>query len=863
MYKVSSIILILIFSLIENAFAQQINITGKVVNSTTMYPVESADIIVYNNGNIKYKTTSDSTGYFKIPFEYFKGGGIIKIHALNYPDLQINDLPKLDNTLKKDYYLGTFKISHEIIELKEVKINSKKRYSDTTKIDLSNEKFERSIMIDDIFSKSYGFTRDANGQLYYKGKPVTDVTVNGGDFFGKNNLDIYHLLPAMVINKINIVETNIDSVTNTTMQRPAIKVNLLFKDKYNSGKFGNANLGAGTSKRYLANTDLHTYNNKEQVSLSFNSNNINNDDNTLYEPRVNFSSNGNNLTTNSARLAYRNLFADKVEVTFSVKGKIDNKTFESETDIQEKNTDLFSKTYNSARTRTFDINDAKLNINYKIDPLNSVIITQSFNHSNSRDLDTLNYNIKFDSLNTSYQLNRRRTSNTNLLKSKISYQKRFDSKKGRLLSLDVELNNNVFAVKEFSNIYNTANQNISAYFIDGNRNVNENNYSLNLSFTEPTGENGYLVFFLNNEKDKLNYTSKVTSDTTINNTDNPTLLINNFFRAGFKFQETLNKISFDATVTGIFNGRNIDQLQNNNQTNFFNVDFDLKADYKINKKRDFTVQYSAATNYPGIYQLTSLNSSFDLLAQTSGNIFLKPERKQTAKLIYSTRPSDSENLTVAGEFDHYINKFGFNLVTSPNKITENIITNNIGQSKSAQISFSFFKIISTDKYLNYSGGIAYQESPTLINNKLQLDNGITFNQSLSTSIAVVKSLLSVTPLLATSYSKYYYGTSTFTVSTFTYSDKLSLKLNAFQLDLYPLFNYNHSIGNNNSFSMNGGIKKNIFKNYGLIWLQAYDIFNSFKYYNNFVGPSNYQSVKYSNIQRYILLGLSLRFNNIK
>jgi len=863
MYKVSSIILILIFSLIENAFSQQINITGKVVNSTTKYPVESADIIVYNNSSATYKTTSDSIGYFKIPFEYFKKAEAIKIHALNYSDLQINDLPKIGDNLKKDYYLGAYKIIHEIIELKEVKIRSKKRYSDTTKIDLSNEKFERSIMIDDIFSKSYGFTRDANGQLYYKGKPVSDITVNGGDFFGKNNLDIYHLLPAMVINKINIVETNIDSVTNTTMQNPAIKVNLLFKDKYNSGKFGNANLGVGTAKRYLANTDLHTYNNKEQVSLSFNSNNINNDDNTLYEPRVNFSSNGNNLTTNSAKLAYRNLFADKVEINFSVKGKIDNKTFESETEIREKNTNLFSKIFNSANTRTFDINETKLNINYKIDPLNTLIITQSFDHSTNRDLDSLNYNIKLDSLNTSYQLNRVRNTNTDLLKSKVNYQKGFDSKKGRLLSIDIELNNNAFGVKEFSNIYNTANQNASAYFIDGKRTVNENNYNVNLSFTEPVGENGYLVFFLINEKDKLNYTSKVTSDTTIDSSDNPALLTNNYFRLGFKFQKIINKISFDADVTGIFNNRNIDQLQNNNQTNFFNVDFDLKADYKINKKRDFVVQYSAITNYPGIYQLTSLNSSFDLLAQTSGNIFLKPERKQTAKLVYTTRPSDSENLTVAGEFDHYTNKFGFNLINSPNKITEKVITDNIGSSKAAQLSFSFFKIISTDKYLNYFGGVAYQESPTFTNNKLQLNNGVTFNQSLSTSIAVVKSFLSVTPLLATSYSKYYYGTSTFTVSTFTYSDKLSLKVKTFQADLYPLFNYNHSIGNNNSFSMNGEIKKSIFKNYGAIWLQAYDIFNSFKYYNNFTGPSNYQSVKYSNIQRYVFMGLSLRFNNIK
>ena len=63
--------------------------------------------------------------------------------------------------------------------------------------------------------------------------------------------------------------------------------------------------------------------------------------------------------------------------------------------------------------------------------------------------------------------------------------------------------------------------------------------------------------------------------------------------------------------------------------------------------------------------------------------------------------------------------------------------------------------------------------------------------------------------------------------------------------------------------MNGEIKKNFLKTYGTLWLKMYDIFNSFKYTNNIVGDSYVQTTRFSNVQRYLLLGISLKFNNMK
>ena len=82
-------------------------------------------------------------------------------------------------------------------------------------------------------------------------------------------------MPALTISNIQITETNVDSLTNVTLLKPVIKVNLVLKDQYKKGIFGNANAGVGSSNRYLANTGLYTYKNNEQISLALNSNNLN------------------------------------------------------------------------------------------------------------------------------------------------------------------------------------------------------------------------------------------------------------------------------------------------------------------------------------------------------------------------------------------------------------------------------------------------------------------------------------------------------------------------------------------------------------------------------------------------------------
>jgi hypothetical protein len=271
--------------------------------------------------------------------------------------------------------------------------------------------------------------------------------------------------------------------------------------------------------------------------------------------------------------------------------------------------------------------------------------------------------------------------------------------------------------------------------------------------------------------------------------------------------------------------------------------------------------YSLITNYPDINQLTSINSTFDLVSQISGNASLKPEDKYSARASYDLKQSDTETLSFAAELNYYTSRFGYALVTAGTFL--NSVTTNVGNAKSGTLSFSFNKTFANQHSISSNTGLSYQEEPSFINGKMVLNNGFVFNQSLSTTIPVIKSIVTLSPLISASYSKYYYGTSSSNVLSITYSDRVSVNVLQSQLSLFPLLTYNHNFGSNESFSMNAEIKRSFLKNFMSVYIQAYDIFNSFKFYNNYNGPTFTQTTSYSNVQRYVFMGVSYKFNNFK
>jgi hypothetical protein len=855
MTRLLGLIVILIFPI--RLLAQAPNLTGKVLNKETNAVVVGVSISVYDERDIIYRTTSDSTGSFNIPINLLTKINHVKITSFNFDDLLIKSIPR--NLDDKKSFIGTFAITPHVIKLSEVKVKANKRYRDTTKISFSDQHFERSVMIDDIFSTN-GFSKDANGQLYYKGKVVSDLRVNGGDFFGKNNKDVYHLLPALVLDNVEVIETNIDSTTNTTTLRPAIKVNLKFKKQYNKGNFGNASAGLGTSDRYLAATGLYTYKNKEQISLTLNSNNINLSDMPLAEPAISFSINGNNVKTNNIKLTYNNTIAKKVEVEFSAKGRIENRAVTSESERQDQTIDQYSKTTNKSNSKLYGVTDPKLKMTYKIDSLNTLQLTQTGDYNKNKVFDSLNYIISSDGSVVLSDLSRGQEITNKHLTTDLDYKRLFSSKKGRGLFVTLNRANSTEQNNELDNVYTSSNGFSNEYYVDGKRGTSTNTYTVNANYTEPLSDNSFLNVFTTYKSNAVNYNSKIVSDSLTNFLNTPVSIRNQYVQTGFKIQNTFSKVSLDAVVAALLNKRDNRINGEANDLSFFNLNVNLKAEYKINKKRDITAMFGTGTNYPELNQLINVNTSYDLISQMGSNLKLKPEIKNSLQVVYRIKTSDSEIFSIDGDINYYSNKFGLNTHIIPNT-PQSIYVDNIGHAITIKLGSSLQRNTAGKFNINYFNSFSYLEQPTIINNKLILNNGF-INQGISTSKNLIKNVLTVAPTLAVTYSKYFYETSTSSIFNLIYSDRFSLLLAKFEVNLYPLINYSHNLNTLTSFSVNGGIKRTIF-NTGTIWLQGYDLFNSFKYNSNFFGSSYIQSIKYSNVTRYFIIGLSFNFNNIK
>lgn len=853
MKKIFSLVLFMIFYLLS-ASAQDTYIRGTIVQENNR-PLQGITISVYKKKKISFYTLTDSLGRFAIRRDSLVNGASINITAVGFEKVELHE----KEAWEKIRDLGTIQLRPATVILKQVDVKAKRGFSDTTKIDLSGQKYERSHMVNDLLSGEFGFHRDSNGQLFYNGKPVSGLKVNGEDFFGKNNLDIYRLLPALALDNIEIIESNIDDVTHTVMLRPIIKLNLKLKKEYSKGLFGNANVALGSSDRSLLTTDLYTYKDKRQISLAINRNNVNLGEAPPIEPAINFSSEGNNKTTSSTRFTYTNSLSKKVNVDFSAKGKLEERTFLSESIRKEKTINQLSELSNTSNSKLFSLSDIRLNLAYQIDSLTNLTLSQTVGYDNTKSNDSLNYKINSDISSTVSNLYKTSKIINDLSTSELQFSRVF-SKPGRILN--AHLKRNTYSIKnnESDDVFISENQVEKTYIVNSIRNTFQSTTTLNFEFTEPLNSTTYLNVFAEYKKDVIHFSPTITSDTTDAIVSDFIGIINQYDKGGAKLRKSYRQFSVEVIAAGIVNLRKNNQEGTERLKNI-NLDAEFNFDYKINEKKGFVASYKASPTYPEVYQLINPNYSLDLIAQDKGNLNLRPETKNSFQLAYNVKTSDIQTLKLTGSLNLFNSKFGQHIDIRPNQ-TQNIYIDNLGRAASAEAGISIQRGISDRSNLNYTNTFSYMEQPVMINDKLIVNNSYTFSQVFSSTRKFFKGALSISPIITSTYNKYFYENGNVDVITITYSDKIAFEIKKIQFELYPLFNYSHNVSNLTSFSANASIKKKLFKDMGTIWVQGYDIFNSFKFNNNVIGPTYSESVKYSNIKRYFLLGISFKFNNI-
>jgi hypothetical protein len=260
------------------ASAQLKGITGRITDSTGEKGLDKATVKLVEKNLPKdtLRSTTNSNGEFsfdKVPSSVYSiivsySGYKPMVKEFFKPSEGVAFIDLGDFVLLNDYR----SLSEIVVEAPAVTIKE-----DTVEYRASAFQTKPNASTEDLLKKLPGVQVDRNGNVTAQGKQVTRVKVNGKDFFTGDPKTATREIPADMIDKVQVVDDYGDQSAMSGIRdgEPEKVINLQLKKEKNKGVFGRAQASVGTNERYQAGINLNYFNNKKQLSVIGNSNNVN------------------------------------------------------------------------------------------------------------------------------------------------------------------------------------------------------------------------------------------------------------------------------------------------------------------------------------------------------------------------------------------------------------------------------------------------------------------------------------------------------------------------------------------------------------------------------------------------------------
>lgn len=268
-------IYILLFFLPITLTAQNLNITGKVIDETNQQALPGANIsLLYPWEEVVKSVVSDIDGNFL--FENVeKGGYKLKISFVGYTD-KVQEVTLSSQSID----LGTLIITEGAVNLDAIEVKEKlplaQQNGDTTAYNANAFKTLKDASAEDLIEKMPGVIKNG-GRLQVEGENVGKVLVDGREFFGNDPNAALRNLPAEVISKIQVFDQQSDQSQFTGFNDGnTIKtINIITKNGTSNAQFGKLYAGYGTDDRYQIGGNTSFFDGDRRISIIGQSNNIN------------------------------------------------------------------------------------------------------------------------------------------------------------------------------------------------------------------------------------------------------------------------------------------------------------------------------------------------------------------------------------------------------------------------------------------------------------------------------------------------------------------------------------------------------------------------------------------------------------
>lgn len=890
--------------------AMAADIKGKLIDSSNeTLPGVSVQLIALPDSTRASYATSKADGTFALS-RVKKGTYTLQLRLLGMEPKNIPIEVKSDTA---SINLGTLNMLEEGKMLGEVVVTGVKAAvsarADTLEYNAGSFRTKQNASVEDLLKKLPGVEVGSDGSITSGGKTISKILVDGKEFFSDDPTVASKNLPSDMVEKVQVMERKSDQARLTGVDdgEEETVINLTVKKGMNNGWFGNVSAGYGTDGRYEGSFMINRFSNGNQITFIGGANNTN-EMGFSDMGRGNFRNFGGNNGINSTQR-----FGVNFNVGNEEKLRIGGHIFYTHSDRKSTSVSesqyLFPDSVSYQNSNSYNRDQghnirARLRLQWNIDDYNTIEFRPNFswNHRNTR-------------LNEESLL-RAGDANLTQVNSNISHRSnRGDSYQagGNLLfnhkfkhtgrSFSVEADYNFSDTKEkgitWSDIEYFLRQEDSEVlyrFLDNHS--WSNSVRGRLTYTEPLGDakNGhylqiaYMANYRWNNADQLTYNLPLPESTEgfvpSEIWEKPAGLepdadLSNRFRNAFfnqqlqvGYKRTTSKLNLDAGVQfSPSSSKSTDLI--NSERNIptrwvWNVAPYMRMRYRFSKTSALMVNYRARTSQPSMSQLQPVPDVSDPLNIKIGNPDLKPTFTQSVMVHFNNFNMTNQQSIFAM----------LNASLSTNSVVSRTITDKETGSRTttytnANGNFNIFSMVMLNQplrnkkwritgrlFANYSSNAGYIDGDFNRSGNLGLSPsaGVTFSCDVfQMSVRPTYSFSMATSTLQSQKNRL----------THTYGFNADAELDLpFGLSISSDISYSNMTGysagfNSSEWLWNAQISYSLLKDKSLTFsARAFDLLGQKKNISRSVSESLIRDVRYNDLTRYFMFGVTYKFNTL-
>lgn len=270
---------ILIMCVCASAFAmaqkKDVVVSGSVLDKGTSEPVIQATVqlLTVKDSTFVAGNVSDLEGNFQLP-AVVAGDYLLKVSFTGY-------VPEWKTlSLKKSTHVGAISLSQDAVLLKQATVTAEiaevQVVEDTVIYNAGAYRLPPGSMLEELVKKLPGVQVDENGKIIVNGKEVSEIMMNGKEFFRGDTETAMKNISVEMVERVKAYDRQSDlaRITGIDDGEESTVLDLTVRKDMAKGTFGNIDAGYGTKERYSARGTISRFNDASQMMLIANANNV-------------------------------------------------------------------------------------------------------------------------------------------------------------------------------------------------------------------------------------------------------------------------------------------------------------------------------------------------------------------------------------------------------------------------------------------------------------------------------------------------------------------------------------------------------------------------------------------------------------